>query len=167
MAKPTTFHGAIALIKVGGQVIGKIRNIRGQESIRRTPVRGLGTILPSEQVPTEWDGSCSCDFIEVEFKTTGITDAIRRIFPNIASQVLNGGTSFEDQLVLDTDGVQIDIFKKVTDVILPNGNIRPKLEPYAVIRRALIESEGFDIAEGSIVGHSQSFKYLDPITFLS
>lgn len=167
MANPngSTFTGAIALIKVNGQVIGKIRNIRGQENMRRVPVRGIGTILPSEQCVTEWEGTASCDFMEVYFQTSGITNAIRRIFPNIASQVLTGDPSFEDQLVLDTDGVQIDIFKKVTDVIGADGIIKPKLTPYAILRNCLIESEGFDISEGSIVGHSQSFKYLTPITY--
>lgn len=166
MADTKTFTGAIALIKVDGIVIGKIRGIRGQETMRRVPVRGIGTILPSEQCVVEWDGSVNCDFIEVSFKNTGITNAIRRIFPNIASQVLTGTPSFEDQLVLDTDGVQLDIFKKVTDVIDANGIIKPKLKPYATIGNALIDAEGFDISDGAIVGHSQSFKYLNPITYL-
>lgn len=158
--------GAIALIKVNGQVIGKMKGIRCQESMRRVPVRGLGTILPSEQAVTEWEGSISCDFMEILFQKTGITNAIRRIFPNIASQVLNGNASFEDQLVLDSDGVQIDVFKKVTDVIDANGIIKPKLLPYATIANCLIESDSFDISEGAIAGHSQSFKYLKPLTYL-
>lgn len=166
MAKDPVLTGAIALIKVDGKIIGKMKNIRAQENMRRQPVRGIGTILPSEQAVTEWEGSVNCDFMEVSFKKSGITNAIRRVFPNIASQVLNGGESFEDQLILDTDGIQLDIFKKVTDVIGADGRIKPKLEPYAVIRNCLIESDSFDIAEGSISGHSQSFKYLTPITFM-
>lgn len=161
----TTFTGAIALIKSSGIVIGKIRGIRGSETMRRLPTRGCGTILPSEQSVVEWDGTVSCDFIEVNFRDTGIINAIRRVFPNIASQVLTGQPSFEDQLVLDTDGVELDIFKKVTDVIGANGIIKPKLKPYAIIKRCLIDSEGFDISDGALVSHSQSFKYLDPITY--
>lgn len=159
--------GAIALIKVDGQVIGRMRNVRCTENMRRVPVRGIGTIMPSEQAVTEWDGTLSCDFMEVEFQKTGITNAIRRIFPNIASQVLNGNESFEDQLVLDVDGVQIDIFKKVKDVVDANGIIKPKLKPYAIVKKCLIESDSFDISEGSIAGHSQSFKYLVPLTYLT
>lgn len=158
--------GAIALIKVEGKVIGKMKSVRCQEQIRRQPVRGIGTILPSEQAVTEWEGTLSCEFMEVEFKKSGITNAIRRIFPNIASQVLIGEASFEDQLVLDTEGVQVDIFKKVTDVINPDGTIKPKLKPYAIVKKCLIESDSFDISEGSIAGHSQSFKYMVPLTYL-
>lgn len=167
MADNKVLTGAIALIKVQGEVIGKMKSVRCQENMRRIAVRGIGTILPSEQAVIEWEGSLSCDFMEIRFEETGIKNAIRRMFPNIASQVLNGNSSFEDQLVLDTDGVQIDIFKKVTDVIDPfTGIIKPKLKPYAIVKNCLIESDSFDINEGSIAGHSQTFKYLTPLTFL-
>jgi hypothetical protein len=166
MAKEPVLTGAIALIKVDGQVIGRMRSVRCQESIRRQAVRGIGTILPSEQAVVEWEGTLSCDFMEVDFSKTGITNAIRRAFPNIASNVLNGGASFEDQLVLNTEGVQVDIFKKVSDVVDSNGIISPKLQPYAIVQNCLIESDSFDISEGSISGHSQSFKYLVPLTYL-
>lgn len=166
MSSNNVLTGAIALIKVEGEVIGKMKSVRCQEQIRRQPVRGLGTIIPSEQAVTEWEGTLSCEFMEIEFQKTGIKNAIRRIFPNIASQVLTGETSFEDQLVLDTEGVQIDIFKKVSDVINPDGTIKPKLRPYAIVQKCLIESDSFDISEGSIAGHSQSFKYMVPLTYL-
>lgn len=166
MADNKVITGAIALISVGGQVIGKMKSVRCQENIRRVPVRGIGTILPSEQAVTEWEGTLSCEFMEVNFAKTGITKAIRRAFPNIASQVLNGAASFEDQLVLDSEGVQVDIFKKVSDVVDANGIIKPKLQPYAIVKNCLIESDSFDISEGSIAGHSQSFKYLVPLTQL-
>lgn len=157
--------GAIALIKVKGEVIGKMRSVRCQEQIRRLPVRGLGTIIPSEQAATEWEGTLSCDFMEIEFQKTGIKNAIRRTFSNTLSQVTLGNESFEDQVVLDTEGVQIDIFKKVTDVINADGTIKPKLIPYAIVKKCLIESDSFEISEGSIAGHSQSFRYMIPLTF--
>ena len=158
--------GAIALIKVDGIVVGKMKTINCTENIRRQPVRGIGTILPSEQAVTEWEGTVSCDFMEVKFEDTGIKNAIARKIPVVRSQVLMGNESFEDQLVLDQDGVQIDIFKKVADVVDPiTGLIKPKLEPYAILRRVLIESDGFNISDGAISGHSQSFKYLDPIIY--
>lgn len=162
----TVLTGAIALVKVNGKAVGKMRGIRANENIRRQPVRGIGTIMPSEQAVTEWEGTLSCDFMEVKFQDTGLPNAIRRDIPVARSQVLLGNESFEDQLILDVDGVQVDIFKKVTDLIDPTtGLIRPKLEPYAIIKRVLIESDSFDISDGAISGHSQSFKYLDPVIF--
>lgn len=155
-------HGAIALIKSGGEVIGKMRSVRAQESFQRLRVGGIGTILPSEQAVSQWDGQLSCDFIMVNLTKTGIKNAIRRDFANVASQVLVGATSFEDQVVLDVDGVQIDIFKKVTDVINADGTINPKAIPIAIITSCLIESDSFDIGEAALSGRSQTFKYLLP-----
>lgn len=166
MSQTKVVTGAIALIKVNGIVVGKMKTVRATENIRRVPVRGIGTILPSEQAAVEWEGSLSCESMLMSFKNGSIPNAIRRIFPNVASQVLTGDESFEDQLVLDSDGVQLDLFEKVTDVIDPvTGIIKPKLEPIAIIRNCLIESDTLDISEGTISGNSQSFKYLKPITY--
>lgn len=144
-----------------------MKGLRYQENIRRVPVRGIGTIFASEQAVVEWDGTLSCDFMSIDFKTDGVRDAIRRVFPNIFSQALTGNVSFEDQLLLDTEGIQLDVYKKVKDLVNPDGTIKPKIKPFAIISRALIESDGFDISEGSISGKSQSFKVLDPVTYLS
>lgn len=158
--------GAIAIIKdAGGNVIGLMRNVRCTESVRRQPVRGLGTILPSEKAVVEWEGTLSCSFMEVHFNETGVPGAINRNSASVASQVSSGGSSFEDNLVLDADGVKVSIFKKEKDVLNADGTIKPKLTPYATVRRCLIESDSFDISEGSIAGHDQSFSYLDPITY--
>jgi hypothetical protein len=155
--------GAIALIKVKGNVIGKMKSIRAEESFRRQPVKGLGTIIASEYPVTDFEGTLSCEFFSIDLKNDGLTGAIMREFSNVSSRVLTGGDSFEDQMVLEETGIQIDIFKKVTDVIDTNGIIKPKLIPYASINRAFIESDSFDISEGQISGHSQRFKYLSPI----
>lgn len=158
--------GAIALIKVGGKVIGKMRSIRCQESFRRQEVVGLGTIIPDDAPVTGWQGTLNCEFMEIRFDTTGVTDAIKRKFASVKSQVLSGGESFEDQLVLDSEGVQVDIFKKVSDIIDPVTKIiKPVAVPYATISNCLIESDSFDVSEGGLAGHSQSFKYLQPVTY--
>ena len=158
--------GAIALIKVKGEVIGKMKSIRAQENYRRQPVKGLGTIIASEYPVTDFEGTLSCEFFSVDLTKDGLKGAILRSFNNVGSRVLTGGDSFEDQMVLEETGIQVDIFKKVTDVIDPvTGVIKPKLVPFATIHKAFIESDSFDISEGAISGHSQSFKYLAPITF--
>ena len=101
--------------------------------------------------------------MSISFTKEGIKGAIRRNLPNIASRVFEGEISLEDQLSIDSDrGVQIDIFKKVEDVLNAYGTIKPKAIPYAIIANCLIESDSFVISEGSIGGHTQSFRYLRP-----
>lgn len=166
MSQIPVVTGAIALIRVGGTIIGKMKNVRAQEQMSRIAVRGIGTIIPSEQAVVSWEGTLTCSFMSIDLRIDGIPGALKRLFPNIISQVSNGNSSFEDQLVLDTVGIQVDIFKKVSDVVDQNGIIKPKLIPYASIGGCLIESDSFDISEGQIAGRDQTFKYLVPITFL-
>lgn len=151
--------GALAIIRVNGTAIGKMRNIRATENVRRVDVRGLGTILTQEAPVVEWAGTITASFYEIDFETTGIERAIRRD--------VQTAEEFEDNLVLDSeDGVQIDIFKKVEDIIDPVTQLRKaKAQPYAIINRCLIESDGFDINEGVVAGHDQTFKFLDPIIY--
>jgi len=151
-------HGALAIIRSKGQVIGKMRNIRATENMRRVDVRGLGTILNQESPVVEWSGTLSCSFYEITFKDQGLPNAVRR---DVQTK-----QEFEDNLLLDHDGIQIDIFKKVEDFIDPTTKlIKAKAEPYAVVTRLLIESEDFDISEGTVSGHNQSFRFLDPILY--
>lgn len=165
MAEPKVFTGALGIIKVNGIIVGKAKNIRASESFRRVEVVGIGTIFASEAPVVGFNGTLSASFMEVNFNKSGLPGAIKRKFSVIASQVAIGEASFEDQILLDTNGITMDIFKKVEDYIDPaTGNIRPKLENYVTVRNLLIESDGFDLSEGGIAGHDQTFKYLTPIT---
>lgn len=160
--------GAIAIIKVQGQPVGLMRRVTVNEATRRVPVRGLGSILPKEAPVVEWSGTVSCSFYEIDYKNSGIKDAIRRDvgLGNAISQIANGinTANFEDNLVLDSAGVQLDIYKKEKDIIDPITNlIIPKVTPYAIVGRCLIESDNVSIDEGNVSGRDQSFMYLDPV----
>lgn len=161
-----TFNGALAIIKVKGVVVALMRNISLNETMTRQRVGGLGTILPKEQTVTQWDGTLTCDFMMINWAATGIPGGIRRDFANTASQVVTtGDSSFEDQLVLDADGVEVDIFKKVKDAVDSTGKIKPVLVPHTIVSRCLIDSDAFDMSEGNVGTRRQTFKYLDPVLF--
>lgn len=170
MAQEQVLTGAIAIIKVNGQAVGLMRNVRISENTRRVPVRGLGSILPKEAPVVEWAGTVTCSFFEISYAKSGIKDAIRRDvgLGNGASTIASGNNTpnFEDNLVLDAVGVQLDLYKKVTDVVDPNTKlITPKVNPYATVSRCLIESDNVTIDEGNVSGRDQSFTYLDPVIF--
>jgi hypothetical protein len=155
MAEPKVFTGALAIIRKNGTPIGKMRNIRWTEDIGRGEVRGIGTTLTSEAPALSWAGRGSCEFYSVDFTTTGLGGIKRAVKTN---------QEFDDQLMLEGDGLQLDIFKKVADIIDPDtGNVIPKAEPYATLAQVFIESEDGDVTEGAISGQNQSFRYLSPI----
>lgn len=164
MSQPKVYHGAIALIKSGGRYIGKMKSVRATENFRRVEIVGIGTILPSEAPVTGWAGTVSCSAMTMQFTKGVLPNAVRRNFTNIGSQALAGNPSFEDNVVLDSDGIDLELYEKVTDVIDPvTGAIKPKVVPHAIIRKVLIESDSLDISEGAVSGHDQSFKFLLPI----
>lgn len=157
-------HGSIALIKVGGITIGKMRSISAQENYQRIDVQGLGTIFTQEAPVVKFTGTLTCDFMSISFANEGIRGAIRRDLPNLASRIFEGEISLEDQLSIDSDtGVQVDVFKKIEDLVNPDGTIKPKAVPYAVIQNCMIESDSFNISEGTVGGKNQSFRFLKPI----
>jgi len=169
MADNKVLTGAIAIIKMRGQAIGKMKDVSINETIGRIDVsKGLGSIFSDEFAVIKWSGTVSCSFWEVNYETSGVTDAIERVFgSNILSQIASGNNqeNFEDQLVLNDLGVDIDVFKKLADVIDPNTKlIKPKAIPYATVRGMFIESDNVSINEGNVAGRNQSFKYLYPVT---
>lgn len=163
MATPV-LTGAIAIIKIGGRVIGKMKNVSYQEQIRRADVSGLGTIFVQETPVTAFSASLTCSQYFIDFNNSGMPGALNRTAPNNQSQVLSNGVSFEDQLVLDQQGIQVDIYKKIADVFDANGLMKAKLTPIGILTRCMIESNNMDISEGQVSGGQQTFKVLDPIT---
>ena len=69
--------GALAIIKVNGVAIGKMRDIRVNENFRRVRVpKGLGSIFADEFALVEWAGTISCSFYEISYGKTGLTDHV-------------------------------------------------------------------------------------------
>lgn len=160
--------GAIAIIKVKGFAVGKMRDVRVTENFQRIPVpKGLGSIFDDELALVKWSGSCSCSFMEVSYKASGIKDAVRRVFgANILSQIASGNNiaNFEDQAVLDDLGVDLEIYKKIADIIDPaTGLIIPKAIPYSSLGGLFIESDSVNISEANVAGRDQTFRYLRPV----
>jgi hypothetical protein len=159
--------GAIAIIKSNGKVIGKLKSWRASEDITRGDVQGIGTIYSSEVPVLKYKGTLSCSQMSVSYKDGVIPNAIKRGIGTKASQALSSkNASFEDNLVLEDDGLIIECYKKIKDVVDPaTGFIKPKVEPYVIISKAFITSSGLDVSEAAISGHDQSFVFLDPIIY--
>ena len=152
--------GALAIVKVQGNVIGKMRTVSWQENLRRQPVRGIGTILVGEAPVVEHGGTLNAEFYEIDWAKSGFPKAIRR---DVQTK-----QEFEDNVLLNHDGIQVDIFKKIQDYIdSSTGKIIAKAIPHAVITRVLIEQDGVNVNEGQVSGRNQSFQFLDPIVYPS
>lgn len=148
----------LAVIKVNGIPVGKMRDVRVSETYRRGRVSGLGELTPSELPALEWSGTLTCDFYEVDFSKTGIPDAIKRVAPSLQS--------FIDNVLLQEEGVDVVLFKKVKSSIDPEtGLLQSSLKAHATIRGCFLDREGMNVSEGQISGHNQEFSYIEPILF--
>ena len=148
----------LALIKVNGVTVGRMRNIRCTETIRRGRVGGIGELTPQEVPALEWNGTATCQFYTVKFLETGLPEGIKRKAPSIQA--------FVDNVLLQEEGVDVTILKKIKDTLNPvTGLIEATYEEYATITGCFIDRESFDISEGQISGQDQDFTYITPIVY--
>lgn len=155
MAEKLSLTAPLALIKVNGKVIGRMKNITVTETFRRVTVYGLGEATPQELPMTQWSGSLTCGFYEVQFDETGIPGAIRRDADSIRA--------FVDNIVLDNRGVDVVLLKRVEDTVDSNGLRVGKWREHLTIKGAFMERESLDLSEGQVAGHNQDFAYKTPI----
>lgn len=148
----------LAIIKVNGIAIGRMRGITVSENIQRGEVQGLGELTQSELPALKWTGSLQCDFYNIDFSKSQIPGAITR--------KVNTTKEFTDSVLLQQEGVTVELFKIVAAPNAPlSGNIPSTLQPYVSVKGLFLESESFNIAEGQVSGRNQSFRYLFPIIF--
>jgi len=147
--------GPLALIKVRGTTVGKMRNIRVTENFQRGSVQGIGQLNKDEVPVLSFTGTVTCDFYNIDFVKSSIPGAIIRDATSIKQ--------FIDTLILAEEGIQLDIFRKVRDAVDEKGRILSSPRIYATITDMFLDSEGFDIADQGISGRNQSFQYLSPI----
>jgi hypothetical protein len=171
MANNRVMTAPLAVIKVGGITVGKMKNIRITESFTRQQVVGLGTLVASELPVTAWQGTMSCDFMTIDLKKSMVPGAINRISSSIED--------WTNTVLLQDEGVQVDIFKRVKDPQQPDDQfpnaspdpnfvqrvIAGKYEIFASVRGAFLTTEGFDISEGAISSRQVSFQYKEPILY--
>ncbi len=149
----------LAIIKVNGSAIGKMKGIRVNEQLQRGEVYGLGSLIPEELPPLKWMGTLSCDFYNIDFRKSQIPGAIRRDVQTL--------TEWANNLLLQEDGVTVNIFTFKKSGVNARGLNEGDLQLYASIQGCFIDAENFDVNEGQVSGRNQSFKYLNPITIKS
>lgn len=150
----------LAIIKVDGIAIGKMKNIRVNENIRRGRVQGIGELTASELPALEWSGSLNAGFYSITFNNQD------RLIKTALLRNVNNLQEWVDTVLLQENGIQIDIMKKIKDYQDPTtGIIYPNFELFASIRGAFSTKESFDISEGQISGRDVDFEYITPILF--
>ena len=153
----------LAIIQINSVTVGKMKNVRVTEQIRRGRVTGLGTLTPSELPALEWSGSLTCSSYTINFNLLANV-AKKGTFRNA-----NSLDEWANAILLQEDGLEISILRKVKagQIDTETGLVSSKYETFAKVSGAFATREGFDIQEGQISGRDTEFEYLSPILFNS
>ena len=153
----------LAIIQINSVTVGKMKNVRITEQIRRGRVTGLGSLTPSELPALEWSGSLTCSSYTINFN----------LLANVAKKgTFRNANSLEEwanAILLQEDGLEISILRKVKDgaIDTETGLVTTKYETFAKVAGAFATREGFDIQEGQISGRDTEFEYTTPILYNS
>lgn len=151
----------LAIIQINGVTVGKMKNVRVTENIRRGRVIGVGRLNPEELPALEWTGTLTCSSYTINFNL--LVNKMKK------GAFRNAGTLEEwaSAILLQEDGLEIAILRKVKDgeIDAETGLAKTKYETFAKTVGAFMTREGFDIQEGQISGRDTEFEYLQPILY--
>lgn len=151
----------LAIVQVNGVTIGKMRNVRVTEQIRRGRVSGLGRLNPSELPALEWSGSLSCSSYTLNFNLL-LNKSKLGTFRNAETV-----EDWANAILLQEAGLEVSLLRKVKDgeIDRETGMVKTKYETFAKVNAAFASREGFDLQEGQISGRDTEFEYLEPILY--
>jgi len=151
----------LAIIQINSVTVGKMKNVRITENIRRGRVSGLGRLTATELPALEWQGTLSCSSYTINFNL--LANKMKKGF------FRNAGTleAWANAILLQEDGLEIAILRKVKDgeIDTDTGLVSTKYENFAKVTAAFATREGFDLQEGQISGRDTDFEYLEPILY--
>ena len=161
MDKQKVMTAPLAIIQINSVTVGKMKNVRVTETIRRGRVTGVGRLNPEEVPALEWNGTLSCSSYTINFNLLANKSKLGT-FRNSATV-----EEWASALLLQEAGLEISILRKVKDGEIDNetGLVKTKYETFAKVNGAFATREGFDIQEGQISGRDTDFEYLEPILY--
>ncbi len=151
----------LAIIQINGVTVGKMRNIRLTETIRRARVTGLGRLTPTEIPAVEWSGSLSASHYSINFNLLANKSRLGtfRNAPTVEA--------WTNAILLQEDGLEISILRKVKDGTIDpqTGLVQVGYETFAKVTGAFATREGLDIQEGQVSGRDTEFEYINPVLY--
>ena len=161
MAKEKAMTAPLAIIQINSVTVGKMKNVRLTENVRRGRVGGIGRMTPTELPALEWQGTLSCSAYTINFNL--LLNKLKKGFYRNAGSL----EAWANALLLEENGLEISILRKVKDgeIDPETGMVNTKYETFAKVTGAFATREGFDIQEGQISGRDGDFEYLEPVLF--
>jgi hypothetical protein len=156
-----TFTAPLGIIQVNGVTVGKMRNVRLTETLRRVRVTGIGQLTPTDLPAVEWSGTLSCSSYTINFNLL-LNREQKGTFRNMTTV-----EEWSNAVLMQETGLEIAIMRKVKDgePDLITGAANTRLQQFAKVGAAFVTREGFDLNEGQLSGRDTEFEYLEPVLY--
>ena len=132
MGNTRVMTAPLAIIKINSVTVGKMKNVRITETIRRGRVTGVGRLNPEELPALEWSGSLSCSSYTINFNLLANVSKLGT-FRNAATV-----EEWANAILLQEAGLEISILRKVKDgeIDTETGLVKTKYETFAKVNAA-------------------------------
>lgn len=166
--QPKVMTAPLAVIKFNGIAIGRMRDITLTESIARGSVRGIGSLTVQEVPAIAYDCTLNCGLYLIDFSKAmnfiNNFDSVKGA--PILQRRVKSADEFVDTVLLQEDGVTVDVMRKVTSSTDPTtGIITSALQIFASIKGAFLTRESMNISEAQIGGRNADFIYTTPVIY--
>lgn len=145
----------LAVITVNDQFVGTMKNITVTEQFAVEQVVGIGNFEAQELPRVSFTGEASCESYNLDYyRMLNAIDDARGLLRTVES-----AQEFVDTVLLNETGLDINIYRKVTDTTASNGAITTKNVLFATLQGAIITQDGFTISEGQISSRNTNFRF--------
>lgn len=158
------FTAPLAIMKIGTQVVGKMKNLRVNENFQRGRVIGVGNVRASEVPLTGFTGTVNSSFYVVDLRVHPFTEVGGG---NAINRNTGDAQTMINTMVLNEVGFSLDIYQKEALTVNGDGVVTGVNETkiFASINQMFITSDSFDITEGQLAGRDGTFEFLEPVNY--
>lgn len=159
------FSAPLAIIEIGGQSIGYMKDLNFTENVQRAEVQGIGRLTLSEVPPISIRCSFTASSYLIDFNKLGtVPDPFWPVQAKNASE-------FANTMILGEVGVNIHLYSKIPDTTANTGTGNSgvlvtsiKKFKMGIATNCFLDSRTFQVSENQIAGKNISGKYLEPIS---
>lgn len=151
------FTAPLAIVKINGIAVGKLRSLQFTENIQRGEVQGLGELTLQEVPALSIKCQFQADSYLIELKKLGNIDD--PFWP------INASTEqeFVNSILLGEVGVDLFVYSKIPKTT--NGKIITNIDDFliGIASECFMNSKSMNIQEGQVAGKNISGIYLTPM----
>lgn len=156
--------GVNAVIKIetpnGLIPVGKMKSVSIDERTTIQPIKGLGQLFVDELAVTNWEGSGSAGFYNINYRDSLAFMAL----DNRKAQTIEEWTSYLTTL-LKEQGAVLQLLERIQTGVSPTGIPITEFRNIATVKYVAINSSSWQVNEGAVSERTFQFMFTDPIIY--